>query len=149
MNEEKFLDLAISIELNLSELYYFFYEIFPEDKDFWWKIASEEVNHASLLKSTLVYSNIGMFPEEILMKNISEYEELNDKILFLFNKYKREHPDRKEAFEIAIDIENSSYEKHFQEVMTGKSNSKVIEILQELNKSDKDHLERLKSYYLK
>ncbi|MCG6533786.1 MAG: hypothetical protein L7F78_03655, partial [Syntrophales bacterium LBB04] len=44
-------DEAVTLELNISELYLYFYHSFPDDSDLWWKLALEEKNHGALLRS--------------------------------------------------------------------------------------------------
>lgn len=55
-------------------------------------------------------------------------------------------PDRKTAFAIALKIENSAGEQHFQKVMGTPSDSKVVQILQELWEDDINHHARIEKY---
>jgi len=47
------LEASIELEQCMSELYFLYTNLYPEDREFWWKLANEEINHASLLKSGL------------------------------------------------------------------------------------------------
>jgi rubrerythrin len=44
-------------------------------------------------------------------------------------------------------VENSAGESHYQEIMDVKSDNKVIQILQQLNREDDNHYNRIKKYY--
>ena len=43
-------DFFIQLEKDISELYHFFAEIYPEDSEFWNQLVLEENNHAALLE---------------------------------------------------------------------------------------------------
>ncbi len=147
MDGVKILDLAVELEEYLAELYFYFYEIFPEDASFWYRMANEELNHASLIKSAEAYDEVGLLPDEMIYKNIEDYKSVIKKIDSFLKDSKSKTIGVKEAFKISMEIENSASEIHFQKVMTEKTSSKVIEILQKLNNHDIDHIKRLEKYF--
>lgn len=70
--------------------------------------------------------------------------ELNVASLYLlFNKL---FPEDAEAFNIALNIENSAGEIHFEKFMNKETELKIDHIFQQLNKDDKDHANRISSY---
>ena len=78
MNREhirELLQVSIHLELQVSELYLLYHETFQQDKDFWWKMALEEKNHAALLKSGRLYLEMGMFPAELIHGKIEVLNE--------------------------------------------------------------------------
>jgi hypothetical protein len=78
---EKLFDEAIKLELNVSDLYYVFYELFPEDAVFWWTLVIEEKNHASLLKTIKSFIPvIKEYPKVILPAEIAFLIDQNDRI---------------------------------------------------------------------
>lgn len=143
------LDESIEIELNVSKLYLLYSKIFSEDKDFWWKIALEEQNHAALLKSGKEYLEFGIFPEETVYHDLKKLVESNSEIKGLIENYERRPPLMDEAYRAALRLEESASEIYFQKIMEKDSDSKVIKIFQGLNSMNKNHAERIKSLMLK
>lgn len=145
MKRNEYIDQLVKLELNASKIYRLFSELNELDKDFWWKLSMEEVNHASLLKSIHYYINLDSFPDEMIIKNIQEVLNINKYLEDIILQYKI-NPSRKKAFDIAIEIENSAAESHFEKVMTEQSNNNVIEVFKKLNKDDVNHLNRIIKY---
>ena len=144
---EDFIQEAIKLELNAAEIYAFFAETIPEDADFWAGLSWEERNHASLLKTSQnVLVPVAEFPGEILPKFIQSLIETNRLLETLRNDFAQTPPDRKKAFDIALKIENSAGEQHFQRVMESPSDSKIVQILQKLCEDDINHHARIKKY---
>ena len=143
----KLLDESIMLELNMSELYVLFSGIFPEDRNFWWRLSLEEKNHAALLKSGKEYFVPNdKFPSELLDFNIENIMTVNAQIRKYIEMYAAVKPERSEAFSLAYAFENSASELHFQEGITGENVSSNLAIFQALNKDDKDHAERIEFY---
>jgi hypothetical protein len=138
---------AAQLEHNISRLYVLFHKAFSEDADFWWKLAIEENNHASLFRSGIDYFiPAGIFPNEILHSMLEELQEVNQMLLSLHDKYKTSTPTREIAFNLALEIERSAGEIHFQRAITKSTDSKILKIFQKLNKDDKDHETRIQVY---
>lgn len=94
------LNESIKLELNVAELYMLFYEIFPEDSNFWWDLSLEEKNHASLLRSGLDFiKSSEMFPREFLAPAIDKLHEINTMIVGLIKEYREEKPTKKRHFQ--------------------------------------------------
>jgi len=142
-----YLEEGVKNELNVSELYATFYYLCPEDYQFWWDLSMEEVNHASLLKSGIEFCKVGYFPIEISDNDIEEIIELNDRLPNIIEEFKN-NPSRKKAFEIAIELENSVGEIHYQKLMDSSNDDKLSKIFKKLNKDDKNHEERIRKYMI-
>ena len=72
-------ETAIQVELTVSNIYTLFSTIFKQDRKFWLKLANEEKNHATLLRSGLLeYWDKDLFPQELLYSDIDQ--------LIVFNK---------------------------------------------------------------
>ncbi len=112
----KLLDESIEIELNVSKLYILYSNIFSEDKDFWWKIALEEQNHAALLKSGKKYLKFGILPEEAVYHDLKKLLESNSKIKSLIEDYEKRPPSMEEAYRAALRLEESASELWFQKL---------------------------------
>jgi hypothetical protein len=138
---------SIQIELNVAELYMIFKTAFSEDADFWWRLALEEKNHAALIRSIKEsFMPVGLLPDKLLSSSLQELKQVNTTILTLIQKFKTSPPSRNESFSIACKLEESAAEIHFQEFMENAPVSKIEEMFQKLNKDDKDHAARIRSY---
>ena len=144
---EDFIEEAIQLEMNAADLYTLFSEAIPADADFWAGLSWEERNHASLLKTARdVLLPVEQFPGEILPNFIQSLVDTNNWLNSLRDEFAKEPPDRKSAFAIALKVENSAGEKHFQRVMAGPSESKFVKVFQELCEDDINHYDRIKKY---
>ena len=149
MNKElsQLFDEAIQLELNVAKLYETFYHAFPEDAHFWCELVLEEKNHAALLQSGKdTFAPKGKFPIEMMPPSIQELKSVNSEIQDIIKKYQDTIPSREDAFNIALKLEQSAGELHFQQFMEKESESELDRIFQRLNRDDKDHAERLREY---
>ena len=138
---------AIQLELNVAKLYIIFRDICPDDSEFWWQLVIEENNHAALIRSGVdFFMEAGLFPKEILPPIISDLQQANDKLIALLEKHDKTLPSREEAFNIALKMERSAGEIHYQRLMTKSADSRMIELFQKLNEDDNNHIERIQAY---
>lgn len=138
---------AIQLELNVSELYLLFFQLFPEDAEFWWQLSLEEKNHAVMIRSGVdFFMQAGMFPTELLTASLSSLRKANDKLISLLEQYQAVPPSREEAFNRALVTERSAGEIHFQQIMTKSPASRIVKLFQTLNEEDKNHAERIETY---
>jgi len=140
-----YLDKSIEIELNIAELYKIFFMNFQEDYEFWWNLYIEEINHASLLKSGKDFLKVNKFPKDLLLDNIDDLSYTNNKILSYIDYFK-ENQNRETAFKIALDVESSAAELHFENFMKQNSDNIIINIFKKLNGFDINHYNRIKKY---
>ncbi len=144
---EQFIDEAIQLELNAAEIYSIFSKAIPEDANFWATLAWEEKNHASVLRTGKeILVPMDQFPGEILPNVVQALVDTNNWLNSLKEKFSELKPDREAAFAIAIKIESSIGEQHFQRVMDSPSDSNIIKILQVLCEDDIHHLRRIREY---
>ena len=138
---------SIKLELNVAELYNFFATAFPEDFDFWQELCWEEKHHAHLIKTMkkLLLSS-EEFPKELLSYSLQDLIEANNKLKSLIKKYNKKPPSRKDAFNIAISIEKAAGEIHYQHAMDVPFHLNYMEIWQQLNEDDKNHVKRISAY---
>jgi len=141
-----YIDEAVNLELNVSRLYFRFYELFPEDADFWWKLTLEEKNHAALLENLKhVIRLVGNPPGELMALRSDDIKNANSRVQTELDKI---NPDisRSDAFSIAIMIEESAGEIHYQAFIDDDDLPKEYRVFQKLNMDDKDHAESMRSY---
>ena len=141
--KRELLEEAIKLELNVADLYLFYSINFKEDREFWLQMAQEEKEHASVLRISKELVQFGPYLNDLISDNLDELKVVNKNIINTIENFKKTLPSRKDAYKYAIELENSAYELHYQELMTTKSDSKVIEALKRLNADDKDHAERI------
>jgi len=138
---------AIKLELNVSKLYGLFSDIFEDDRKFWLQLSIEEVNHATLLiTASKEYSNINLELDELLYSNFEELRKTNVELEQLKTEYAINPPDKKTAYNTALNIEQSNQEKQFSIFMEKfPPKSKAMKLFQSLNGDNKNHIERIKN----
>ena len=138
---------SIDLELNIAELYLVFHNLFPEDLAFWWNLTVEEENHAALLRSGKeLFLPRNKFPRDLVHGFLQDLINKNRELNSLIEECDRNPPSREEAFNIALSIENSMSELHFQRFMDREPSSRMEEIFQKLNQDNKNHAEKISSY---
>lgn len=143
----RFINEAVALELNVSRLYALFQEAFPDDAEFWQTLSIEEENHALLLKiGRKHFVSRGMFPREFLPESVAALIEANRELERLIDTFEIEPPSRADAFRLAVALEESAGEIHFQQAMTRETCSEAMKIFQTLNNDDKDHADRIRRY---
>ncbi|MFC1651441.1 rubrerythrin family protein [Candidatus Latescibacterota bacterium] len=141
------IDESVQLELNVAELYKIFNKAFQEDAYFWRALSEEEENHANLIRKVvgLDFLTYEIIPE-MLPAKLQEIREANENISFYIDEYKSNTPSREEAFNVALEFEDSACEIHYQEFMKKELDDMLTQTFQKLNKDDKDHFTRLRSY---
>jgi hypothetical protein len=148
-NLMKLAEEAIRLEYNVSKLYMIFRDAYPDDADFWWQLVIEEGNHAALIKSGRDYfMPAGIFPDGML-PSMEKLQEANKELESLLEQYEASPPSRETAFNVALKMEMSAGEIHFQETMTKSVDSEVLAMFQKLNQDDKNHAKRIRAYMQK
>lgn len=144
---KQFFDETIQLELNVAGLYTIFQRAFPNDAVFWGRLVVEEKNHASLIKDGKVrFEALDKFPLEMLASSLEELISANSTIVKLLEKHQDTPPSQEDAFNLALKLEQSAGEVHFQQFMEKSSGSKLDSIFKRLNRNDKDHAMRILSY---
>jgi len=143
----KLITESIKVETNLSKLYSAFSKIFNEDSKFWSQLSSEEMDHASLIKSAMTLASvIDDFPIDILSKDIDKVIATN-KMIEQYILSSTSLTSRNEASKIALKIENSSSELSFQQFMKKTPENELDKLYKKLNYFDLDHAKRICDYF--
>ncbi|MFC1576591.1 ferritin family protein [Candidatus Omnitrophota bacterium] len=140
---QELLDEAIRLESNVADLYFLYSKIFRDDREFWLKIADEEMRHASLLRVVTDFVDFGSYIHDIIYANLGELKQVNKDIKEKITQFKKESPSMEVAYKYAIALENGAYELHYQKLVTGTPNTQTLEALQRLTGDDKDHADRI------
>jgi hypothetical protein len=144
---EAFLDEASALETIMADLYSSFEKSFAEDAFFGKQLADEELNHAALTQNVKSDPEVSKWfvhdaPDDLVKETVKTMEWATSLVI----KYSEEKPDRLTAFNTAIEVEKTAWELHYQSLMTKKSDKWFVDIVQELNKYDRDHLRRINLY---
>ena len=144
---EAFLDEASALETIMADLYSSFEKSFAEDALFWKQLADEELNHAALIQNVKSDPEVSKWfvhdaPDDLVKETVKTMEWATSLVI----KYSEEKPDRLTAFNTAIEVEKTAWELHYQSLMTKNSDKWFVDIVQELNKYDRDHLRRINLY---
>jgi len=141
------LNSSILLELNVGRLYRLFHNTFPEHKKFWWQLHLEEENHASLIRAIKEhFEPIGKAPDDLLSSNLQKLQDSNATIISLIDRYTETAPSAEEAFNVALKLELTAGEIHYQDFMDKDQSSILNKIFQKLNQDDKNHVARLCAY---
>ena len=139
------IELAARLESRIGDLYLEFSNRFPEDRNFWWQLALEEKNHASILESGRVtFMPVDAFPEKLVSSDLDELLSLHSDLDLIFEILPTF--DRKTAFQKALDLENCFVEYYYQQAMDEKHPDRYLLNFQELNRDSGNHMERIRSY---
>jgi hypothetical protein len=140
-------DEATTLELNVAQLYLHFHHKFPDDSAFWWQLALEEKNHAALLRSGWEHLiKAGKFPSEIVPDALNPLVAVNKRMEIILAEIQERTPSREEAFRLAIQLEESAGEIHFETFIKMPPKTTDGQMFQILNQDDKDHARRLRAY---
>ncbi len=142
---EDLIEESIALEKNAAALYKIFSESLPEDSDFWWQLHLEEKSHATLIRAAKdSFSRRGKFPFELVANSIDELKASNQRIQAMVGKFLANPPSRREALEVAIELENEAGESHYNQFMEKEALNPVEGVFQQLNRDDKDHEKRIR-----
>ncbi len=141
------LDESIQLELNLAKLYTLFNDRFAEDEDFWWQLSMEERSHAVLLQQEKKQPQpLAFFPENLLSRDIEALKANNGVILTEIERFASNPGSREDALNLALKIEMSAGESHFQEFMESETGSLTAELFKQLASEDQNHAHRIRDY---
>ncbi|NTU52971.1 MAG: rubrerythrin family protein [Chlorobiaceae bacterium] len=141
------LDESIQLELNLARLYTLFNDHFPEDEEFWWQLCMEERSHAALLQQEKKQPQpLQFFPENLLSKDLDALKRSNEMIVEQARCFSESPFSRAEALNLALRIEMSAGEAHFQEFMDSETGSLTADLFKQLASEDQNHAHRIRQY---
>jgi ferritin len=140
-----YIDQAIALEVNTANLYRLFAKKCPQDREFWFRLEVEEMNHAALLRAGKEFAVFNKFPAGLLPENIRQLADTNQLIIDGMDKFMK-NPERAYCFELAIELENEAGELHYQQFMESESQEELATLFKKLNRDDYQHAERIKTY---
>jgi len=136
----------VELELNVSKLYKMFSKKYIEDYNLWWELSEEEERHASILEIAKNFLLVKKFSHDILPKEMEDIKNLNLNFQKITDDF-YENGTRRNAFDLALNLENSTGEVHYQLMMTNNDKiNTMIDIFKKLNKEDINHAIRIQQY---
>jgi hypothetical protein len=136
----RILDLFEANELNVSRLYKIYSKINLKNKNFWEKLAKEEIEHAIEIRDCYD-GREDVFEENAFSRGTIKH--VADFVRESIDKVKNQKISHLEAVETALRIEQSFIEKKCFEIFI-PNQKKVKDVLRKLNKETEEHIERLR-----
>jgi rubrerythrin len=142
----KSLGVCIAVEAMTAEIYHAFSRLFPQVKDFWYDLALSEENHTNILLLAAGLHRAGTQTEDIAPRSLYQVQETFTLVSDSKKRVGTNNLSIKEAFEMALQIENSTGEIYFQQVITQQTDSEVILGLRELLVDEQLHNIKIQSF---
>jgi hypothetical protein len=135
------------IENALAAVYHHFLWMFPLDADFWGQLMKEERGHAMLVRTHREFiiesPDLAQFLERLsvplFLKTVIHIEDL-------LVQMPQSPPSRSKAITLALWIEKSAGELHYDAMMSVSSRSVALKAIQNLFHGDTDHIKRIEAY---
>jgi hypothetical protein len=146
MNLHERLKACIAIELGVADIYRAFTEMLPEAKEFWYELAMEEENHASILVIGSKYNEIGKLPDYIVPDSLPNMKTTLELVRDIDAKIKSERPSLKTALDMALLLEKTMEESYMPEVLSKETDSEVASRLKKLLADTRKHKVKVAEY---
>ena len=142
---EALLDEAILHERTVAQLYFEFFQAFPDDADLWWTLSVEENGHAGLLEAgrQIFGSEYG---EEILPTRVEYLREANRMLEKLLEQMKEQPLSREAAFQTALEIETTTDGMIFESALQPEPDADVLTLSERIRRDDQRHAAKIRAY---
>jgi len=140
-------ELMIDLETQVGKIYSMFAEQFCEDRDFWARLAEEEMEHASLLRTHLEFlvESKPVF-DSLAPEKKETFLAVHRRITAILAEIKTVQVTRMDAHSVALQIEQSAGEAHFQETIERDDPRVPVAVFANLASADKDHARRIQEH---
>ncbi|MDD3497936.1 MAG: hypothetical protein PHH24_00315 [Candidatus Moranbacteria bacterium] len=147
MEEKPIIILFKENEINISKLYSLYAEKIPEKKDFWKKLADEEIAHAAYINKNIGADGNALIKENKFSRGIVRY--VMDFVQKEIDRAEKKRISHDDALRSALRIERSILEKKCFEIFS-PSNTAIEKVFKKMNDETEKHLailiEEIKSY---
>lgn len=138
------IDYAVKVEKLVSDMYLLFSELFEINRDFWWKMGQEEMNHASIIESAKIFLRANILPYDALFDDLDSMKNTISQLETQLAKWHENTPDENECVKFALELEKSGQEFYFDSIVHHhKANNKIHEIFQKLSKDEESHIVKM------
>lgn len=142
---EALLDEAIRHEQTVGQLYFEFFQVFPDDADLWWTLSVEENGHAGLLEAgRKIFGD--EYGEEILPARVDTLADANRKLEKILEQMKQQPLSREAACRIALEIETTTDGMIFERALQPARDSDATSISERMRRDDARHAARIRAY---
>ena len=142
---EALLDEAIRHEQIVAQLYFEFFQAFPDDADLWWTLSVEESGHAGLLEAgRKVFGS--EYGEEILPTRVEYLREANRMLEKLLEQMKEQPLSREAACQIALEIETTTDGMIFENALQPAQDADAPTISERIRRDDQRHAAKIRAY---
>jgi len=141
------LNESIRQELLVSDFYGLFETIFREDREFWYKLSQEELNHGAILQAERdEFYEAGLLPEELLLADLETLQEQNILLSDFLDKLKKSPPSIEQAFSIGFCLEGATIETIYRSCLEEYPETRALRIFQLMVGEERAHIERILQY---
>ena len=138
------LDESIRQELLVSNFYGLFETIFREDREFWYTLSQEEINHSAILQAERdEFYETGLLPEELVLANSETLQKQNYLLSDFLEKLKKSPPSIEQAFSIGFCLEGAITETVFRSCLEEYPETRALRIFQLMVGEERAHIERI------
>ena len=137
------LRVCIAVEATTAEIYHALSRLFPQIKSFWQGLAVSEENHTKILLEAVRLHRAGILNEYIVPASLPHVYKTFALVRDSKKAVEAETLSLRNAFELALAIENSTGESYFQEVISQETNSEVISKLRDLLIDEELHKDKI------
>ena len=138
------LDESIKQELLVSDFYDLFETIFREDREFWYKLSQEELNHSAILQAERdEFYEVGLLPEKLVLADSEKLQEQNILLADLLNQLKVSPPSIEQAFSIGYCLERAIIETIYRSCLEEYPETRALRIFQYMVGEERAHIERI------
>jgi rubrerythrin len=147
---QRLFEEAIQLETNTADLYTIFSYSHKEHADLWSQLSQEEKGHAALIKNAVERCDISeLLSSETISASLKKLERCNHHIAALIKQFRVDPPTPGDAFNIALDLEHTAGEIHYQKFMDIGDDSILDKVFQKLDQEDEAHSAQLRAYMTK
>jgi hypothetical protein len=140
------LRVCIAIEATTGEIYHALGRLFPQVQSFWHDLALAEENHTQILLEAARLHRAGLLNEYIVPASLPDVYETFALVRDSKKKVEAETLSLRNAFDMALEIENSTGESYFQEVISQATDSEVISKLRKLLTDEEFHKTKIQNF---
>ena len=148
--KQELIEQAIQLETNIATLYTIFSNAHKQHAELWSQLSQEETGHAELIRNTVARSDLNeLLNNDTLSESLVRLEHCNHHIQASIKQFAEAPPSPNDAFTIALELEQSAGEIHYQQFMDIGDGSVLDRVFQKLDQEDKAHSAQLRAYMLK
>jgi rubrerythrin len=141
------IEACVAVELLAAEIYLILADSFPAERDFFMDLCQQEQEHADILTIGMGFQRVGEVPDYIVPESFLRIYETFKLARDIKKKLENEKVSLKGALSMALELEDSIAERHFQDIFShAESDSYIINKLKTLQSDSKRHADKIKDF---